>query len=250
VWGGDKSAEGELKRMITEDTILIEPKGYDRYEISNHIRLLLSSNNDWIVPAGPEERRFMVVDVSPARIGDFKYFAAIEKQMQNGGLEAFMHYLLNFDLHGINLRQIPRTLALQDQIEASLSSFEKFWFDRLNSGVLFELARDKWDPYNNSRSFTSYYDDWPESFQVKELFSEYQDYCKTLNIRHRVTQSQVGKNLRNLCKPLKKERVLETKGWMVGEKRRRLVFYNIPSLEKCREDFERSINIKINWEGI
>ena len=49
-WAGDKKAEGVLKAMITEDTIQIEMKGKDVLTFRNHIRLLISSNHEWVVP--------------------------------------------------------------------------------------------------------------------------------------------------------------------------------------------------------
>ena len=78
-WAGDKSAEGALKAMVTEEQLPIEFKGKDVIYVRNHIRLMISSNHDWVVPAGLEERRFFVVDVSEARMQDQKYFVAIIK---------------------------------------------------------------------------------------------------------------------------------------------------------------------------
>ena len=50
-WAGDKRAEGALKAIITEDKIAIEMKGIDVQSSSNFARLILASNNDWVVPA-------------------------------------------------------------------------------------------------------------------------------------------------------------------------------------------------------
>ena len=51
-WPGDKSAEGILNRLITEDTLTIEFKGVDSFASANRLKLILSSNADWVVPAG------------------------------------------------------------------------------------------------------------------------------------------------------------------------------------------------------
>ena len=76
-WAGDKSAEGVIKGMITEDNIMVEPKGKDAYPVKNHIRLIIATNNKWVVPAGLEERRFCVLDVSDKHMQDRKYFGPI-----------------------------------------------------------------------------------------------------------------------------------------------------------------------------
>ncbi len=56
-WAGDKQAEGVLKAMITEPFVSIEHKGKDAIQIKNHINICIASNNDWVIPAGMEERR-------------------------------------------------------------------------------------------------------------------------------------------------------------------------------------------------
>src|SRR5262249_40396663 len=55
----DRAAEGELKRLITEDTIRVEGKGKARVTVPNRLHVMLASNNDWVIPAGAHERRFV-----------------------------------------------------------------------------------------------------------------------------------------------------------------------------------------------
>jgi hypothetical protein len=57
-WAGDKKAEGKLKDLVTGKKHPIEFKGREAFWIDNHVRLLVTGNPDWIVPAGFEERRF------------------------------------------------------------------------------------------------------------------------------------------------------------------------------------------------
>jgi hypothetical protein len=42
--------------------------------VDNHVRLLITGNPDWLVPAGLEERRFAVLDVGDAHREDHGYF--------------------------------------------------------------------------------------------------------------------------------------------------------------------------------
>src|SRR5262249_29391895 len=51
-FAGDRSHESTLKGLITEQTLFIEPKGLDGFTVRNCIHLLMSSNSDWVVPAG------------------------------------------------------------------------------------------------------------------------------------------------------------------------------------------------------
>ena len=47
---------------------MIEPKGVDPFSVRNCIHLLMSSNADWVVPAGADARRYFVLDVSDAQM--------------------------------------------------------------------------------------------------------------------------------------------------------------------------------------
>jgi hypothetical protein len=115
---------------------MAEFKGIDIVRVDNHVRLLVTGNADWLVAAGREERRFAVLDVSDARMQDIPYFAALEKQMNEGGREALLDYLLNFDLSRVNLRVIPKTMALLEQKIVSLNPEQSWLFDLLRSGRL------------------------------------------------------------------------------------------------------------------
>ena len=74
VWAGDKAAEGRLKSLITSKIQMIEAKGIDPIRVTNYVRLVMTSNEDWVVPAGMDERRFAVFDIAPTVKGNFAYF--------------------------------------------------------------------------------------------------------------------------------------------------------------------------------
>ena len=135
-WAGDKDAEGRLKGLVTSKYQMIERKGVDPIKLRNHVRLFITSNYDWVVPAGLEERWFCVLDVTDARCQDHEYFGAIYEQMANGGREALLHYLLSWDLERVNLRHIPATEALFEQKFRALKPEEAWWFQRLMDGWL------------------------------------------------------------------------------------------------------------------
>jgi phage/plasmid-associated DNA primase len=43
-FAGDRAATGELKRIVTEETRMIEPKFVDAFEIRNYMRVLMATN--------------------------------------------------------------------------------------------------------------------------------------------------------------------------------------------------------------
>jgi Family of unknown function (DUF5906) len=132
----DKSAEGTLKRLITEDTLTIEQKGRDPIEVPNLLHVMMASNNEWVIPAGAHERRFMVQRVSEAHRQDPAWFGPLYRQMREGGYGAMLFDLLRRDLGDWHPRDVVRTAALVEQQEESLSPFDAWWFELLQTGEL------------------------------------------------------------------------------------------------------------------
>jgi len=136
-WPGDKSAEGTLKRMITEPTLTIEKKGVDSIEVENYLRIIMASNEDWVVPAGLDERRFAVFDVGERHKQEKEYFVRLYADLSNGGKEAMLHDLRQMDLGDWHPRyDIPQTRALQDQKRLSLNPYDQWWLGLLIEGML------------------------------------------------------------------------------------------------------------------
>jgi len=133
----DKKAEGRLKRMITEETLTIEPKGIDPFEAPNFLHIMQASNHKWVAPAEEKERRYVVQDVIEGRQGDAAYFDALHAQsMRDGGLQAMLHDLLDRDIKRFHPRKIVRTLALAKQQEENLSPEDAWWLSLLEVGVI------------------------------------------------------------------------------------------------------------------
>ena len=155
-WAGDREAAGgALKDLITSDRMRIERKGIDAIEVRNNIRLLVTTNSRWAVPAGTDERRFAVFHVADHRKQDDRYFGAILEEMGNGGRGALLHYLQTFDLTDVDLRTIPATEALLDQKLASLPPLDRWWMTTLSRGKL------------------SHADDWPEEIDKKSAYDAF-----------------------------------------------------------------------------
>ncbi len=132
-FAGDRSRQGILQSLITERMITIEPKNVDLQLTRNLLHVIMASNEDWIVPAGDRERRYCVLDVSDDHIQDHAYFAAIDEQMNAGGLAAMLFDLLSVPLDGFEVRAIPQTDALNDQQVLSLPAIDKWWVEVLSS---------------------------------------------------------------------------------------------------------------------
>lgn len=133
---GSKQDEGILKALITEPTITIEAKGFDATIETNCLHLLIVSNEDYIVPASGFERRFVILQAADGRMQDTAYFAALNDELEGGGYENLLHYLLNVELDGFDHRAIPRTEALLDQAEHSMVPLTRWVFGLLDEAIL------------------------------------------------------------------------------------------------------------------
>lgn len=147
-YAGDKKHESILKTLVTEEHLVIEGKGVDAEAGSNYVHLILASNEDWVVPAGLDERRFFALEVGEGHKQDHAYFKAITGDLYNGGLEHLLHFLLTYDLSAFEVRQVPKTQALRGQQIESLKGFEKYLYEQL-----WEAALPKCGKQDGSRWF-------------------------------------------------------------------------------------------------
>ncbi len=221
-WAGDKSAEGTLKAMVTEQTRFVEYKGKDAFQIDNYVRLIMASNHDWVVPAGMAERRFLVLDVGEALMQDHDYFAAIADQMDRGGREALLHRLLNHDLSGFNVRQIPATEALLQQKLRTLDSVESWWYGRL------------WDGAPIRR-----HNGWETRVEKRQIQDDYIEQANRIGVRRKSTEIELGQKLHRLVPNLGTTRISTSFG--------RLWAYEFPPLAVCRRHMETQLGQAVTW---
>lgn len=142
-WPGDKSAEGVLKRMITEPTLFVEPKGLDGFEVPNRLSIMMTSNEKWVVPASSDERRYVVFDVADTRRKDFAYFTALKRELDGDSLEGFLYDMLEMDLGDWHPRMdIPETVGLAEQKAESAPPMVNWLGTVLDEGALPYALRD------------------------------------------------------------------------------------------------------------
>jgi hypothetical protein len=224
-WPGDKQAEGTLKRLLTEPTLLIEAKGRDAITVPNYLHVLLSSNEDWVVPAGENERRFFMNHVSEAKMQNELWFKAIDDQLNGGGYEAMLFDLMNYKLDDWHPRRVPKANGLISQQARSLSPLDSWWVELLESGTLMGC-----DPEEPNRAVSNKYE-----YKVVVNLSDrwvtqlgLYDQARSIEprLRNHTSDHQLGAYLKERgCNNEKK--VMRRQGW------------TFPPLSKCREDWEK-----------
>lgn len=114
VYAGNHETANQLKAMVTEKTNTREQKFGAMEKVDSFLHIMMSTNNDWKVAAGPESRRYFVLKVNNDVANNREYFGAIKHQMESGGYQAMLHELLHRDILS-NLRYAPVTAELKAQ---------------------------------------------------------------------------------------------------------------------------------------
>jgi len=221
VWAGAKEAEGRLKGLITSERQMIESKGVDPIRLENFVRVIMTSNEGWVVPASADERRFVVLDVNPRCAQNRAYFAELDEELNNGGRERLLHDLMTFDLKQVDLWRLPQTQALLDQKIRSLDTIDDFWYNRLYEG-----------------------EDWPNLIVCDELYDQYVKASSRIGISRKRGPADFGKRLATLVPGLRKPRPsIEVAPGVMKQR----YCYEIPPLHECRAAFDELLGQRIVW---
>lgn len=225
-WSGDKQAEGQLKDLITGSKINVEHKGKEPYHVDNRLRVVIIGNEDWLVPATHDERRYAVLDVGNARKQDRDFFHDMRVGMEAGGYRYLLRYLLDYDLTGIDVNAAPQTQALADQKVESLDPWAEWWLACLEEGRIIG---------------TDFGEGWPEQIDKERFRAALGRHIKERNIRSRVPESRaLGKHLALCCPSME-----ATKR---REKRSTIHVYRLPNLETARREWDAYMGHETAWE--
>lgn len=230
IWAGDKAAEGRFKGLLTSRTQMIEAKRVDPIRMENRVRVIVTSNEEWVVPATGDERRFFVLDVGEHAARNNQYFAEMYEELDNGGREKLLHELLTFDLSQFDISRIPQTRALLDQKLRSLDPIDDFVFNRLWAGSL--LHGD---------------DSWRVAVPRDDLYGEYLKDAARMGIGRKRSSADFGKRLKKLipgigdARPsLEREPGVAKRTWC----------YSMPSLDECRAAFDKHVGQQVDWPAL
>ena len=235
-WAGDKAGEGKLKHLITSPVMLLEKKGVDAFSIDSFLRVFISSNEDWAVPVSANgERRFFVLRCSDAVARNKAYFDALYHEMNNGGRGALLAYLRDVDLTGFNVRTPPVTDALVRQAIESLKNIDLWWYEVLFAGQIHQSSYFEENPV-----------DWSKE-RIKTdcvgVFNRYADWMKERRYDGQaLTAAKFGQKLKEIA-PVERIRPRARRGCFNS----RSYQYSFPSLDVCREHFDRRLGHPVDW---
>lgn len=227
-WSGDKEAEGVVKDLITGDEHLIEPKGKESYTVRNLTRVVVIGNEEWLVPASSDERRWAVFEVGDGRKQDRKYFMEMRIGLdEQGGAAHLLRYLMDYKItQDVNVA--PNTVGLTSQKIASLEPVPQWWYDTLSAGM---IAGGDWGG------------EWPDTIPTNRLRDALRRWVSNRNIKGRLPNDvNFGKILRHMAPSFEKKKL----GSRLAEGDTSYAYFKV-GLEVLRNEFDRYIGGLIPW---
>lgn len=230
-WSGDKTAQGVLQDLVTGTEHTVNQKGVDSFKVPNLTRVVIMSNERWVVPASFDERRYAVVDVGDGKKQNRVFFQEMKQGMEANRGEGYgllLRYLLDFDLSRVDVNQAPQTAALLDQKHESLEPIEQWWFECLTEGRI--VGGD----FNDG--------DWPAEAETGRFRQAFSRYSRERNIRSWTPDSRAFGLMLGRCAPgAVRVRVRRGEG--------RFYVYKLPALNDCRESWDKFIGGATAWDS-
>lgn len=167
------SVSAVLKRQITAQTLMIEPKGQDPREEPNLNNYIILSNHDAV--QDDDGRRYFILDISTKQICEHAYFKKIYDGCFNDKVgHAFYCYLLEVNLDNYYSQQFPMTQSKLDSFSKRLDIIAKFL---------------KYEYILKRKSV--------DRISVTHLYDKFCRYCSTMNAKPK-TKIDFNKHLKDL----------------------------------------------------
>jgi hypothetical protein len=239
-WAGNPKDRGVLQHIVTDEQTGYEQKGIDPESGVSFLRVVMISNEDYVVPAATDERRYFIptltnvarrqkeLDIANGNISNH-YFIRLQTELKNGGLEAFADFCSQRKFDKDRVRVVPNTVGLTHQKELSLDWMDQWLSNALEEGAIVskQYGIAPWTDVGCSISMRhltdSLYDAAPRGF-------------KDAHTPHKVA-TQIGLRIKKVL------------GSGIFEKRRRAdgVHYLFTGLHLVRSRFDRYTGFGINW---
>lgn len=160
VWGGDKEKSGVIKKLTTEDYLTLKQKYMPDQIIKNCINLIMASNEDWVVPAGTTDTRWLVLNVSNdiSQMKDKQKKKKIITAIRSIDRMKLAKFFYERDLSNFDDRETIKTDGLREQQIQSLNKLNKWWLDCLNSGTFeYNGVSNPFNQFHNKKDIYASY---------------------------------------------------------------------------------------------
>lgn len=128
-------AEGKIKALTTDSTIVISNKGKDAIEQKSSHRFMVITNNLDPVRTSKDDRRNFIIRASDEKIGDQEYFTILFKLLEDVNVikTCYEYFKTLPDTCSFKEMKIPRTEHQEELIEANEPAIEMWLKEFVNS---------------------------------------------------------------------------------------------------------------------
>jgi hypothetical protein len=232
LWAGDHRTADKLKSMITAPTNQIERKGGAVLHIPNRLHIIMTTNHDHAVSAGVGDRRNAVFDVSDERACDKTWFAPLHRDLNDGGISEFLHFLQNLKLGDWHPREILKTAETSEQQRMSGDSVSQWSQACINADAVIGSGQG---PHGGEVSH-----DLGTPISVETLREAYTGFCRQNSLRPLSTDG-FGKACADMFGPRKRLKALQN---VTGNSKRRPWGYYVLTGNKWQEKVDARLGIK------
>lgn len=247
LYGGDKQHAGQIRDLITGETMQMEPKGVDSTTVHNFMRVALLSNSELAAPVALGDRRYTVINMKDRKVSPDLVKRLLKEEKGDG--PAALFYFLNTMPYDPDLaRTNIKNDSLIDIKTYNLSPVDAWWYDTLSSS---QLLPDKlsWAQIGS--------DSWPQIVATPALCAAMQVHLRNIGIRYIPNSTSFGihlnkmigvtlfKTQKNFDNILVGELGIPQAWTMLGS--RMACSTNFPALEACRKAFESYVGQKLEW---
>ena len=161
--------EGQIKSVITDDTIGVNPKNVKPYQVANYVNMFVTTNKrtPMKIDFKTKDRRFVVFQATDKYLS---YNADAWKQLirhfeSEEFLGALQEWYMSLDLNVDWIKQRPITQAYKEMM-ISMSPVEASFFEWF-------VDEEKYNDFEEKKTKDDYV-----SIKTCELFGMYERYCK------------------------------------------------------------------------
>ena len=221
-WSGDKTIDSKLKGIITGKKRRIEHKGIEAYPTDVFDRIIIIGNDDHLVLASGDERRYAVFNVGDDNIRDQTFFKTMRHGIERlGGDRLLMKKLMEYDCSGADIDIAPNTSGLAEQKEHSLDVFQSWWKECLHE----------------ERILGSGIEGWPEEIAFSVLYEAFINQLgKDKSRAYTPTKIRVAKSLKHMS-PLCSRQIRTASAKK----------YSLAPVDVARGEFNNFIGHKVKW---
>jgi len=211
----DKTIDGKLKSIVTEQILWKHPKGVGRTPEAHSARMIFLSNHDWVVNLEAEDRRTVVFRLMGWPGATRQQWGELIRNM-HAEAGAFLNHML---LNPVSFETMPpllETIERTEQIVDSFKGLQRVAYEILQNGEMRNVMK-------NQAGFQLL-----TSEGLKEIAKEH---------HYNVT---IPKKLAELLTP-----------WEWGMNRfgqRTIRSARLATLNEARKHFAEKINVKIEWD--